>query len=145
MSEHHNLLTTKEAAAYLRLSHRTLERYRVTGEGPTFLKARRRVFYRQADLDQWLENSRRRSTSDPGPEPDREATLGSIASARWLAPKRLDRDLWCLRVHLDGRPASAYAGVIADAHEQARWRDAEAVVALLRRRVRERAGEATRH
>ena len=74
-----------------------------------------------------------------------EATLGAIASARWLAPKRLDRDLWCVRVHLDGRPASAYAGVIADAHEQARWRDAEAVVALLRRRVRERAGEATRH
>ena len=82
MSEQHNLLTTKEAAAYLRLSHRTLERYRVTGEGPTFVKARRRVFYRQADLDQWLENSRRRSTSDPGPEPDREATLGSEGDAR---------------------------------------------------------------
>ena len=67
-----DLLTTTEAATYVRLSPRTLERYRVTGEGPTFLKNGRLAFYRQADLDQWLENNRRRSTSDPGPEPDRE-------------------------------------------------------------------------
>ena len=74
-----------------------------------------------------------------------EATLRGIGSARWLAPKRLDRDVWSLSVHLDGRPATAYAGVIADADEQARWRDAEAAEALLRRRVREGVGKVIRH
>ena len=61
------LLSTKEAARYLRLSHRTLERYRVTGEGPRYLKVGRRVFYRRTDLDAWLDGRVRRSTSDPGP------------------------------------------------------------------------------
>ena len=64
-----DLLTTEEAARYLRLSARTLERYRVTGEGPRFLKIGRRVLYRQSDLDGWLKNKSRRSTSDPGPGP----------------------------------------------------------------------------
>ena len=69
MSKRNDLMTTEETALYVRLSPRTLERYRVTGQGPTYLKNGRRAFYRQADLDQWLENNRRRSTSDPGPEP----------------------------------------------------------------------------
>lgn len=64
------LLTTEEAAKYLRLSPRTLERYRVTGEGPRFLKVGRLVFYRQSDLDEWLKNKSRGSTSDPGPDSD---------------------------------------------------------------------------
>ena len=64
-----DLLTTEEAARYPRLSPRTLERYRVTGEGPRFLKIGRRVLYRQSDLDEWLKNKSRRSTSDPGPGP----------------------------------------------------------------------------
>ena len=68
-----DLLTTEEAARYLRLSPRTLERYRVTGEGPRFLKIGRRVLYRQSDLDEWLKNKSRRSTSDPGPGPDPDA------------------------------------------------------------------------
>ena len=49
-----DLLDTGEAAAYLHLSPRTLERYRVTGEGPRFLKLGRRVLYRRADLDTWI-------------------------------------------------------------------------------------------
>ena len=65
------LLTTDEAAAYLRLSPRTLERYRVTGEGPDYMKLGRRVFYEKRALDDWLELRRRRSTSDPGPTPPR--------------------------------------------------------------------------
>ena len=66
-------MTTTEAAPYVRLSPRTLERHRVTGEGPQFLKVSRLAFYRQADLDKWLEKTVRRSTSDPGPERDEEA------------------------------------------------------------------------
>lgn len=65
------LLTTDEAGAYLRLSPRTLETYRVTGEGPVFVKLGKRVFYEQRALDEWLELRRRRSTSDPGPPPPR--------------------------------------------------------------------------
>ena len=61
-----DLLTTEEAAEYLHLSPRTLERYRVTGEGPKYLKVGRRVFYRRGDLDRWLDSCIRRSTSDPG-------------------------------------------------------------------------------
>ena len=70
MHKQTDLLTTDEGAKYLRLSPRTLERYRVTGEGPRFLKVGRRVLYRQSDLDEWLKNKSRRSTSDPGPDPD---------------------------------------------------------------------------
>jgi excisionase family DNA binding protein len=44
----------REAAAYLRLSERTLERMRVTGNGPKFAKCGRRVVYRQSDLDAWV-------------------------------------------------------------------------------------------
>ena len=61
-------LTTQEAADYLRLSPRSLERYRVEGTGPQYLKAgpgkRARVFYRIDDLDAWLEGTLFTSTSE---------------------------------------------------------------------------------
>ena len=61
-------LTTNEAADYLRLSPRSLERYRVEGTGPSYLKAgpgkRARVFYRPADLDAWLEGRVYTSTAE---------------------------------------------------------------------------------
>ena len=46
-------LTQQEAAAYLRLSPRTLERHRVEGTGSRFVKLGRRVLYRRSDLDDW--------------------------------------------------------------------------------------------
>ena len=64
-----DLLATGEAAALVGLSPRTLERYRVTGEGPRFLKLGRRVVYPRLELDNWLATKVRRSTSDPGPSP----------------------------------------------------------------------------
>ena len=46
------LLTQREAALALRLSERTLERMRVAGIGPRFIRlSRRSVRYRQQDLD----------------------------------------------------------------------------------------------
>ena len=46
------MLTTHEAASYLRLSARTLERLRVAGTGPKFIRlANRSIRYRQQDLD----------------------------------------------------------------------------------------------
>ena len=68
------LLTTEEAAPRVRLSPRTLERYRVTGGGPEFLKVGRLVFYQRKTLDAWLETKRRRSTSDPGKTKTKDQT-----------------------------------------------------------------------
>ena len=57
---------TREAAAFLGLSPRTLDRYRVTGEGPAFHKFGTRVRYARADLEDWAAERRRTSTSDDG-------------------------------------------------------------------------------
>jgi len=57
---------TREAAAFLGLSPRTLDRYRVTGEGPAFHKFGTRIRYARADLEAWAALRRRLSTSDDG-------------------------------------------------------------------------------
>jgi predicted DNA-binding transcriptional regulator AlpA len=46
--------TTPEAAQYVGLAVSTLEKLRLTGAGPRFLKLSRSVRYRVADLDEWL-------------------------------------------------------------------------------------------
>lgn len=58
------VLNTKEAAAYVRLGKPTLEKFRLTGEGPQYAKLGGSVRYRQADLDSWLESRMTRSTSE---------------------------------------------------------------------------------
>ena len=58
-------LRTPSAARYLGISESTLNKTRLTGDGPQFVKVTpRAVVYRQADLDAWLEARLRRSTSD---------------------------------------------------------------------------------
>jgi helix-turn-helix protein len=57
-------LPQEAAAQYLGgLSTKTLERWRVSGGGPEFMKLGRRVFYTQATLDAWADSRKRRSTS----------------------------------------------------------------------------------
>lgn len=58
-------LTNDEAAEYLRLSPRTLEKQRVIGGGPRFRKFGRRVMYAVADLDSWADQRSFEVTSDP--------------------------------------------------------------------------------
>lgn len=63
------VMTTIEAADYCRLSKQTLERYRVSGEGPRFAKLGKSggtaaVRYRQTDLDDWIAGRLVRSTSE---------------------------------------------------------------------------------
>lgn len=58
-------LTNDEAADYLRLSPRTLEKQRVIGGGPKFRKFGRRVMYALADLDAWADSRSFEATSDP--------------------------------------------------------------------------------
>ena len=55
------------AAAYVGLSESTLNKLRLSGGGPRYLKITpRRVTYDTADLDEWLASKRRMSTSDAG-------------------------------------------------------------------------------
>ena len=49
--------TTKDAATYLGLAQRTLQKYRVDGSGPKFRKVRGHSFYDVADLDAWVETA----------------------------------------------------------------------------------------
>ena len=58
------LLNTRQAAERCNLSPRTLEKYRVTGGGPPFIRLGSAVRYRIEDLDSWIAANRRRSTSD---------------------------------------------------------------------------------
>ena len=58
-------LTNDEAAEYLRLSPRTLEKQRVLGGGPKFRKFGRRVMYAVVDLDAWAAERSFESTSEP--------------------------------------------------------------------------------
>lgn len=61
-------LTTIEVAGLLRISRRTLERMRVEGTGPRYLKVgpgkRSRVLYRQQDVMEWLGRYQYGSTSE---------------------------------------------------------------------------------
>ena len=68
-----NYINTREAAAWLNLSPRTLDRYRVSGDGPVFHRFGGRVRYLVADLEAWASARRRASTSDDG------GALGSAA------------------------------------------------------------------
>ncbi len=52
-----------ELAVRWRISHRTLERWRWSGEGPTFLKVGGRVVYRVSDIEDYEQTIQRTSTS----------------------------------------------------------------------------------
>ncbi len=56
-------LTTAEAARFLDLSPRTLERWRGTGNGPMYRKLGRAVRYAVADLEGFAAANARSSTS----------------------------------------------------------------------------------
>ncbi len=58
-------LTNDEAAAFLRLSPRTLEKHRVIGGGPRFRKFGRRVMYARSDLEVWADARSFEATCDP--------------------------------------------------------------------------------
>jgi len=66
MSAMARLLKTTDAARYLSLSTRSLERFRVSGDGPRFCKLKRSVRYRVSDLEAWLSARAVGSTSEVG-------------------------------------------------------------------------------
>ena len=58
-------LTADEAAEFLRLSPRTLEKHRGIGGGPRYHKFGRAVRYAMSDLEAWAEARAFDMTSDP--------------------------------------------------------------------------------
>jgi predicted DNA-binding transcriptional regulator AlpA len=61
----HRKLSVKEAAAYLGLSASTLNKTRLNGNGPPYLKLGRRVVYDLHDVNAWACQRRRSNTSEP--------------------------------------------------------------------------------
>ncbi len=58
-------LRTPEAARFLSLSGRTLEKHRTYGTGPAYRKLGGRVVYSIDDLQAWADRGAVTSTSDP--------------------------------------------------------------------------------
>ena len=58
-------LRTQEAARFLGLSERTLEKHRTYGTGPAYRKLGGRVVYSVDDLETWADRGAVTSTSDP--------------------------------------------------------------------------------
>ena len=92
------MLTTHEAASYLRLSARTLERLRVSGTGSKFVRLNHSVRYRPPARLGSLHRSARRSLN--------------IGEAKWLTHKPSCRQRHCLRQK--GRTISDLAKLIND-------------------------------
>lgn len=57
------LLNASAASRVLGVSKSFLDKRRVRGDGPPFRKIGSRVFYRAAELDQWVDQYRHTSTS----------------------------------------------------------------------------------
>lgn len=72
------LLRTKEAARFLGISLRTLEKHRTYGTGPVYRKIGGRVLYTVEDLQSWSAIGARKST--------RDKNAGTVFPARPLTP-----------------------------------------------------------
>ncbi|MDE2467844.1 MAG: helix-turn-helix domain-containing protein [Bradyrhizobium sp.] len=78
-------LRTPEAARFVGLSIRTLEKHRIYATGPRYSKLGGRVVYRIEDLQAWVDNAAKVSTSDPGKVvvlPARRHTPAELEQAR---------------------------------------------------------------
>ena len=71
-------LRTPEAARFLGLSGRTLEKHRTYGTGPKYRKIGGRVIYALDDLKAWADLGAKTSTSDPG--------AGTVLPAKRVSP-----------------------------------------------------------
>lgn len=57
-------LSERQAADYLGVSDKTLQRYRGSGQGPQFIKLSGRVLYDVHDCDAWMTSQKVQSTSE---------------------------------------------------------------------------------
>src|SRR5262245_21162699 len=89
------LLRTPDAARFLGVSNRTLEKHRTYGTGPVYRKIGGRVVYAVEDLQAWSLTGARKSTTDqtaqriggggnsPGSTNGRKCRRGPAASRAW--------------------------------------------------------------
>jgi hypothetical protein len=63
MQDQKKLLNTDEAAAYLSCSAAFLNKQRMTGDGPVYVRMCRRIHYTHADLDAFIESHKQRHTA----------------------------------------------------------------------------------
>lgn len=61
------IVATPAAAAYAGMSASTFNKLRLTGAGPRFFKINAAVRYDLEDVDDWLAQKRRQSTSEQQP------------------------------------------------------------------------------
>ena len=82
------LLRTQEAARFLGISIRTLEKHRTYGTGPTYRKLGGRAVYSVEDLQTWADRGLVPSTSDPRGGPvlpaRRQPKTAASAGGRFL-------------------------------------------------------------
>jgi len=64
VTERRTPLTVAQAATYTGYSEGYLNKCRIRGNGPAFIKRNGTVRYDPADLDAWLDAGKRRSTSE---------------------------------------------------------------------------------
>lgn len=79
-------LRTQEAARFLGLSDRTLEKHRTYGTGPAYRKLGGRVVYAVDDLQNWADRGLVNSTSDPrrgAVPPAKRQTAPAVAGRRF--------------------------------------------------------------
>lgn len=61
-----DLLTAREAAERLKLSESYLEKARIRGDGPRFVRLGRSIRYRPEDIEAWVASRAAGSTSEYG-------------------------------------------------------------------------------
>jgi predicted DNA-binding transcriptional regulator AlpA len=66
MPEIATLLTSRELAKRFGCSERKLERHRLVGDGPPFVKIGAAIRYPVSELEKWLAERTQRSTSETG-------------------------------------------------------------------------------
>ena len=101
-------LRTPEAARFLSLSGRTLEKHRTYGTGPAYRKLGGRVVYALEDLKAWADRGAKTSTSDPGagtvlPAKRHAACLAALCRPR--APLTTGSSVDAAQTHLRARAA----------------------------------------
>ncbi|MGY6634948.1 MAG: helix-turn-helix transcriptional regulator [Alkalilacustris sp.] len=81
-------LRTPEAARFLGLSGRTLEKHRTYGTGPRYSKIGGRVVYALEDLQAWVARGTKLSTSDAQGETLPPAKRHAALAPAYLRPGR---------------------------------------------------------
>ena len=81
-------LRTQEAARFLGLAPRTMEKHRTYGTGPRYSKLGGRVVYQVDDLQAWVASGSKASTSDDTGQVVRPAKPHHALLARYAGQER---------------------------------------------------------